>query len=211
MEISKSNGIFLPKELHNVVFSFLDIKSQVACREVCRSWKRLVDNNEFKKSKITYLFDKTGLSRLPENIAAAFDCYGPKQMIELPVLNVGDRKNDCLNFFKIDEMTSPVMRGLDSYKRPFISIKVKITNDEKNIITLFKRYTNDNMWVACFSYPEPSNQVFVESYFGFTWGSIDKEKFRDSIKELLKGTSIEVSPGVSVSLDKEDVENTNNP
>ena len=46
-----------------------------------------------------------------------------------PILDVGNRQGmtDYIDFIHESEVTSPVMRGIDRFKRPFIVMKVVCT------------------------------------------------------------------------------------
>jgi hypothetical protein len=60
-----------------------------------------------------------------------------------PVLDVGDRVGDTeyIDYIKVEEMTSPVMRGVDRYNRKFVVLKLLI-GDKVVLQTFFQRFTN---------------------------------------------------------------------
>ncbi len=70
----------------------------------------------------------------------------------LPQLDIGHRMGftSYIDFLKVDEVTHPVMGGVDCYRRPFIVFKVKV--DGKLVMeTIFQRYTGEpgGFWMSC--------------------------------------------------------------
>lgn len=60
-----------------------------------------------------------------------------------------------IDFLTLDEVTKPVMTGLDCLSRPFIVIKMDVLDKDGHIKTqlmetFFQRYTdNPNLWMGC--------------------------------------------------------------
>lgn len=78
--------------------------------------------------------------------------------LDCPILDIGQRQGNTyyIDFIKFEEVTSPIMKGIDKFSRPFIVIKVngKLT-DGSNIQlfqTFFQRYTDENLWMGCGHY-----------------------------------------------------------
>ena len=69
---------------------------------------------------------------------------------------------DYIDFFRWDDVTHPIMKGIDIYNRPFIIIKVII---EGHIFmqTYFQRYKDmQNLWMGCGNFTEE----FMNTYGG---------------------------------------------
>lgn len=76
----------------------------------------------------------------------------------IPVLNVGERMGDTgyIDYIKDTEVTSPVMKGVDSHSRDFFTIKgeILVNNGDTYPVfeTFFRRYTEGNTWMGCGHY-----------------------------------------------------------
>lgn len=74
-----------------------------------------------------------------------------------PVLDIGRKRGhtDYIDFISEDEVTSPIMIGVDIYRRPFVVMKILAEDsDDKTITfmqTFFQRYSDDynGLWVGC--------------------------------------------------------------
>jgi len=67
--------------------------------------------------------------------------------IPIPELDLGNRVGltSYIDFIKVKDMSAPVMKGIDIYRRQFYAIKITL-NDENNsqlVGTFFQRYTDD--------------------------------------------------------------------
>lgn len=64
---------------------------------------------------------------------------------ELPVFDLGKRggHTDYIDFITVDEVTAPIMVGVDKFRRPFVILRV-INNKtgKKSVHTIFQRYTD---------------------------------------------------------------------
>ena len=78
----------------------------------------------------------------------------------IPIFDIKDREGNTeyIDFLKENEINYPVMKGVDKYKREFVTIKanMKFYDINDNIIcmfnvfeTFFKRYTEKNIWMGC--------------------------------------------------------------
>lgn len=63
---------------------------------------------------------------------------------KIPILDIGERRGhtDYIDFICGDELTYPVMRGIDTHNRSFVVINV-IINNQRLCQTFFQRYTDD--------------------------------------------------------------------
>ena len=71
---------------------------------------------------------------------------------KIPYLEIGNRQGhtDYIDFLKFDEVTHPIMRGLDLWGRQFYVIKFLVNNEEKLMQTFFQRYSRiDSLWQGC--------------------------------------------------------------
>jgi hypothetical protein len=62
-----------------------------------------------------------------------------------PKLDIGDRRGstDYIDFIRVEELTSPVMSGVDCMNRKFIVFKT-----ENKFQTFFQRYTDGVLWMG---------------------------------------------------------------
>ena len=83
---------------------------------------------------------------------------------DIPELNLGERVGDTgyIDFIKINEISSPLMRGVDIYNRTFFTICADIIyTDEMRVptfTTIFKRYSDEScLWHAAGFYRKIMN------------------------------------------------------
>lgn len=80
---------------------------------------------------------------------------GPNYEMEYPRLDIGNRRGwtDYIDFIRQNEVTEPIMWGIDIHGRPFAVIRfVGENKDGKDIHfmqTFFQRYTDSNLWHGC--------------------------------------------------------------
>ncbi len=70
-----------------------------------------------------------------------------------PILDIGQRVGHThyIDFLEVDDLTHPIMRGVDVFRRPFISFRVLNRNTGKlSVHTLFKRYTDESCTMWCY-------------------------------------------------------------
>ena len=70
--------------------------------------------------------------------------------LQVPLLDVGSRKGDTnyIDYIRMSEMTSPIMKGIDYLIRPFIIFKF-IVKGEIRYQIIFQRYSNnENYWMS---------------------------------------------------------------
>jgi len=84
----------------------------------------------------------------------------PSIMLELwkeldcPVLDIGDRRGstDYIDFISEDELTHPIMKGIDTLNRPFFCLRFTVKTDKETRTayrTFFQRYTsNKHTWCS---------------------------------------------------------------
>ncbi len=77
----------------------------------------------------------------------------------VPILDLGDRRGATgyIDFLRAEEMTHPIMRGVDVYHRPFVAIKAQTKGEcrfREVVGVFFQRYTNDSSeWAYGTCYP----------------------------------------------------------
>ena len=88
--------------------------------------------------------------------------------------------SDNIDFFMWKDAPKPVMKGIDVYNRPFITIKVIIDNKQKFMQTFFQRYTNEKYtWVGCISSTtKETKPTLYRNDFLYTSGGMNKEQFK---------------------------------
>lgn len=99
-----------------------------------------------------------------------------------PILDLGDRQGETeyIDFIEWNEVTSPVMTGVDKFNRQFIVIKATIDDVETPLMqTFFQRYSDNthdnNFWISDF-----------RDYFIDTDGGMTKEQIQ-LIQDLING------------------------
>jgi hypothetical protein len=72
------------------------------------------------------------------------------RQMDLPILDLKNRMghSDYIDFLQPEELTHPIMRGIDAYRRPFVAFKVYVAGpkdkDNYEIVgTFFQRYSDD--------------------------------------------------------------------
>ena len=124
------------------------------------------------------------------------DTFFPKKLINLlPVLPckhyyIGS--TDYIDSISEKDLKHPIMIGVDHFRRPFITIKYKYKNFNKNEcgrITVFQRYTDQiNNWVKCNTKGplmiHDGSSIFTEA---------DKNLFINNIVRLLSEKKILVN------------------
>jgi hypothetical protein len=73
------------------------------------------------------------------------DIIGYDQLEKFPVLDLGDKvgMTDYIDFVRLEDVTAPVMRGVDVYRRPFLTLRVINRKTGKlSVHTIFQRYTD---------------------------------------------------------------------
>ena len=102
----------------------------------------------------------------------------------IPDYDVGNRngQTDYIDYLKWDEITEPVMKGIDIFGRHFVVVKMKIDN-KLFMETYFQRYTNDSRWMSC---------GHATSRFLNTGGTGLDENQIQLLKSIIQGVSIEI-------------------
>ncbi len=102
----------------------------------------------------------------------------------IPDYDVGSRngQTDYIDYLKWDEITEPVMKGIDIFSRHFVVVKMKIDN-KLFMETYFQRYTNDSRWMSC---------GHATSRFLNTCGTGLNENQIQLLKFIIEGQSIEI-------------------
>lgn len=130
----------LPTELIEETFLKLSAHQAAKTREVCKEWNTLIHNDYFygrlldrdfpnykpvPSSKIPYQIQHEILTRLKEHPMSPeiVEALGGQEFVEtLPLLDIGTREGETkyIDFISPNELTAPIMRGIDKYRRPFI-------------------------------------------------------------------------------------------
>jgi hypothetical protein len=86
------------------------------------------------------------------------ELFKRENLDKIPLVDIGERTGwtDYIDFLNMEDFLTKeghnnVIRGVDKYKRPFISFLYKTVKDgeefDYNIVTIFQRYTDDNFWM----------------------------------------------------------------
>ena len=132
-----------------------------------------------------------------KNCVSLYNAFGENGINNLPILDIGDRHGSTgyIDFIRAEEMKNPVMRGVDSCKRPFIAIRVRcvyegkdsddVGTDDLVVGTFFQRYTDDNhSWAYGTCYR--TNMIYWDSRVRLE----DMSDIEARLKKLIVGESI---------------------
>jgi hypothetical protein len=92
--------------------------------------------------------EKANSLRLMQEAVGGVDTFN-----QYPVLDIGSRTGATghLDFLQPQDLTHPVMRGVDAVGRPFISLKLRSgqsgDHNAESVVTLFQRYRDSGLWV----------------------------------------------------------------
>jgi hypothetical protein len=112
-------------------------------------WFNSAEKKILKKSSINELFKVIILNKNMEE-KLTYRLLENIYYKNFPVLNLGKRigATDYIDFIKKEEVTHPVMKGQDFFKRKFIVIKA-IVDNSVCIQTFFQRYSdNVGLWMG---------------------------------------------------------------
>lgn len=106
--------------------------------------------------------------------------------LDVPILDIGIRQGhtDYIDFIKPEEVTYPIMKGIDRFSRIFIVLKGIGTCDGQEIPlfqTFFQRYSNSKgLWMGCGHYGT--------QFFG-TIGGMREHEF-SLLKDIIGGKTV---------------------
>jgi len=102
----------------------------------------------------------------------------------IPDYDVGNRNGhtDYIDYLKWNEITEPVMKGIDIFGRHFVVVKMKIDN-KLFMETYFQRYTNGSSWMSC----GHATSSFLE-----TCGTGLQDNQIQLLKSIILGESIKI-------------------
>lgn len=108
------------------------------------------DKNNFKicKTQLENLIKKKKKYLINIYPSVIFELInGISTLIFAPILKYKSYfGGDYIDCIKPNDMSSPIMFGIDFYRRPFISIRT-YKHDQISVTTIFQRYTDDNsLW-----------------------------------------------------------------
>lgn len=117
---------------------------------------------------------------------------------DIPVLDIGNRQGytDYIDFLTLEEVTSPVMKGVDMFNRPFVVVKFNVTKpdevDLELMETFFQRYTiPTNLYQGC---GHATPLVFETS------GGMSHEQF-DAVERIIAGEELILTEDLRCSYD----------
>jgi hypothetical protein len=131
---------------YDIFFNFLnDISIYTSMNEYQALMYTNKFNNQILKkipTHIKYEFLKSHLTMFPYEFLKILD---PMKLYKVPIIKL-DLLNDYIDFIdKTYFINTNVIRGVDKYKRTFVSF---LYREKNKIITLFQRYTDDkNFWI----------------------------------------------------------------
>jgi hypothetical protein len=114
----------------------------------------------------------------------------------IPILDIGDRigTTDYIDMIEVSEMSHPIMRGCDKFKRPFMAFKLTIQSsapdDDKSreiVHTLFQRRADNTDAWAWGSSDSPIMGILSTSTY---LKKSEYENFASRLKILLTGGTV---------------------
>lgn len=101
-------------------------------------------------------------------------------------LDLGQRQGstDYIDFVRVDDMTSPIMFGIDVCRRPFVSVLLSDKDGKQFVITGFQRYTDSehpfcvggmHHWFFFKHNAEDITEKFTRLFAGEEIASVDNE------------------------------------
>ncbi|MDB2614282.1 hypothetical protein N9Y92_03905 [Chlamydiales bacterium] len=180
----------LSHEIKLLVASFLSPKDLITLSKVNRVNNQLVSSSRTCQDRIST--EKVlRLFRCPSIIEAL---GGIEKFKKIPTLELKNRKNsDYIDFIKSKELTSSIMRGVDNFKRPFITFCLNRENGSNQnafVTTIFQRYSDQNrLWVWGGQY-RFSEELCLRRRSFYSNAEIDKEPILDRIRSLALGETV---------------------
>ena len=216
---TKSNiiSVFQIEDIVEIIAEFLKIKRTFTLLTV----NQLLYNNDLIRKSITFkirlIYKYFNLWKKARILKHFEGCFIPKSLLKvLPVLNFKQHYIGCSGYIDMiytTNMDSPIMIGVDCFKRPFLTMKYKyipsvdkpsyrfrkgtMFHNEKAIknnicyITIFQRYSNNkNLWVKCNYYS------LILNFDNFSQLTDEgKTELVESIKNLLTDKKISFKKG----------------
>ena len=178
---------------------------------IINNFKELLENGKIRSAwKILKIFilyqtsDRNNIIKIIEECNQIFDNFTLQFFIANPKINISEDKlkkipnlsienqegfTDYIDFIKWDDITSPVMKGIDVFNRPFFTMKLCliIIDPGNNLITkyfpqtFFQRYTYDNnKWMSS------GMQGLI-----FSCGGMNCHQFK-MMEDLIDGKTVEI-------------------
>lgn len=147
-----SNFSKLNNDILNEIFSALNPKDLARSRELSKDFNELILKlGKYKEDTKTRDMKNNipGFQFIPEAVIDAVG--GLEALSKLPVLDLPPITPlpTHLDFIKPEEMTAPIMRGIDSAGRPFIALKVLDKDNSPAVMTFFTRYGGSDIFEHC--------------------------------------------------------------
>jgi hypothetical protein len=162
----------MPIDIYNLICEFLDIYTLSKLPYLIHKFRIKV------LEKRNYVIDN-----FPEEIISMFSF---EKMINFPILKFQDRFigfTDYIDRIKAEDLSEPIMIGIDCYKRAFICIRTMKLKKNNNITvdTIFQRYTNDKSY-------------WTHGGYGFIKNSSIDSITKNNIKNLLNNNKNLIYP-----------------
>lgn len=163
-------------DIFNYICEFLDVCSLTKMPNLDTKFEKIITN------KREYILDN-----FPESIISIF---GFENMINYPIIEFQDNFigfTEYIDRIRPDDLSEPIMIGIDCYKRPFICIRtLQIRDNIKSVDTLFQRYTNEK---ETWSYGCCGNGFLFSS-------SIHNHVNKNNIKRILNNDKFLLYPNI---------------
>lgn len=197
---------FLIKKIRNILTSiFKPVAEELAVQDkLSRELKALgeeydvlgkAESKLFNEAENLYskgmeqfnIFEKLQESKQADD--KIMDLFGGRENFEkLPILDVdkikGNEGYDYIDFITPNDMTAPIMRGKDRYGREFFSIRAQDIGGNTAVQTIFKRYSEGNIWTS------GGSQIIRINSFLIDFLKIEKKPYQE-LKTLIETGSVE--------------------
>lgn len=187
----------MPDGLTELIWEFLrtDHKTIIGTAKVCLSWQQNKTIEFERKTAALEIYHKTRhipalriLVKYPRDLVQLFrNNHAPIE--QLPVLDLGGRRDEYIDFIKPDQMSYAVMRFTAAGGRPGIALKIQMTEalgsmkeaDEMKplvvVLAIFQRYPGvSKTWVDAWS---NSSTIILNKFI---------KRHRDSKEHICKGS-----------------------
>lgn len=113
---------------------------------------------------------------------------------QLPVLNLENKLGNTqyVDQLLLDDLSSPIMKGIDQFGRPVLALKVKgkgeDTKEQAFAIAFFQRYTDGSTWQI--GSTEGSNNLLTREYTAANNdnASFENPRFLQMVAQIIGGT-----------------------
>ena len=172
------------------ISTHLEEESIIICKQTCTTWNNILSQKEYVDILEKYRKINSHLKMYPKML---IDALGETdKIITIPIYDIGERIGwtGYIDFIYREDMKYPVMRGLDSYGRSFLTLSYNLYYEDgkfmsNKVESFFQRYIDDSgVWT--------SGNTGQPSYLSLCRSRIDNECC-NHIRDLIAGKRIKLT------------------